>query len=283
MAKRGRKPAFALARRRRSISGKPQQERTQIVQSLVRAISLLNCLAESSDGITLTGVAQRTGLSPATAHRILTTLQQEQYARFDTERRSWLVGVQAFVTGNAFTRNRSVVETARPQMRRLMQETGETVNLAMEENGEAVYLVQVESRQMVRVIARPGSRVSLHCSAIGKALLAAMPREHAAGIVTRRGMPRLTPNTLVSWPELQADLERCRQRGYALDDQEHSFGLRCIASAIYDEHGDAFSAISISGPALRFPHSRVPQLGRFVKEVAQTITAALGGRIVLQS
>jgi IclR family transcriptional regulator, acetate operon repressor len=283
MAKRGRKPAIALERRSRSIQRQPRQERAQVVQSVVRAINLLNCLAESSDGISLTGAAQRTGLSAPTAHRILTTLQQEQYTRFDAERRSWFVGVQAFVTGNAFARNRSLVETARPRMRQLMLDTGETVNLAIEDDGEAVYLVQVESRQTVRAIAGPGSRASLHCSAMGKALLAAMPREHAAGIVTRRGMPRLTPNTLISWPALQADLERCRQRGYALDDQEHSFGLRCIASAIYNEHGDAFSAISISGPALRFPHSRIPSLGRFVKEAAQSITAALGGRIVLQA
>jgi IclR family acetate operon transcriptional repressor len=135
----------------------------------------------------------------------------------------------------------------------------------------------------VRAIAGPGSRISLHCSAIGKALLAAMPGERAAATVALRGMPRLTPNTLLGWPALQADLERCRQRGYAVDDQEHSFGLRCIAAAIYNEHGEALGALSISGPALRFPHRRIPSLGVLVKDAAQTMTAALGGRIALQS
>ncbi len=152
----------------------------------------------------------------------------------------------------------------------------------MEENGEAVYLVQVEYQQMVRAIARPGSRVSLHCSAIGKALLAAMLSERAGAIIDQRGMPMLTPHTLTSWAALQADLERCRKRGYALDDQEHSLGLRCIASVICNEDGEAVGAISVSGPALRFPDHRLPALGKLVKETALSITVALGGRIGLQ-
>jgi IclR family acetate operon transcriptional repressor len=279
MAKRGRKPAITLARRRRAMQQQPRPERPEVVQSVVRAISLLNCLAESSDGSSLTGVAQRTGLSAATAHRILTTLQQEQYARFDVERRSWSVGVQAFVTGSAFARDRSLVETARPQMVRLMRETGETVSLAIEDNGEAVYLLRVESWQMVRAIAKPGSRVSLHCSAVGKALLAAMPDECAAGIMNQRGMPKLTPNTLTNWHALQADLERCRQRGYAFDDQELSLGLRCVASVVYNEYGEAFGAISASGPALRLPDHRIASLGKRVREAALSITAALGGQM----
>ena len=144
------------------------------VQSLVRALALLNRIAKlSDDGATLTDLAQRVGLPTSTAHRLLTTLEQERYVRFTHDGRFWSVGVQAFVIGCTFTKTRSLAGVARPHMRHLMEDGGETVNLAVEDEGEAVYLSQVECRQMMRAFARPGTRVPLHCSAVGKAMLSA--------------------------------------------------------------------------------------------------------------
>lgn len=278
MAKRGRKPAATLSRRRQATT-RQAPDQTQVLQSLVRATSLLNWLAQCPEGTSLSVAAQQTGLPVATAHRILTTLQQERYARFDAERRSWSVGVQAFVTGNAFARHRGLVAMARPRMWALMEKTGETVNLAMEDGGEAVCLVQIEGRQGMRVIARPGSRVPLHCSAVGKALLAAMPEERVMRTFTKRPMARLTPKTLFEFEALHEDLMQCRLRGYAIDNQEHSVGVRSVGSVIYNEYAEPFGAISVSGPALRFSDQRVPLLGTFVREAALSITAALGGEI----
>jgi IclR family acetate operon transcriptional repressor len=277
MAKRGRKPAAALTRRRQAVT-QQAPDRTQVLQSLVRATSLLNWLAQCPEGTSLSVAAQQTGLPVATAHRILTTLQQERYAWFDAERRSWFVGVQAFVTGNAFARHRGLIEMARPRMWALMEEAGETVNLAIEDGGEAVYLVQIEGRQGMRVIARSGARVSLHCSAVGKVLLSAMPEERVRRIFATRAMARLTPNTLIEFEALHEDLLQCRRRGYAIDNQEHLFGVKCVASVIYNEYAEPFGAISVSGPALRISDQRVPLLGRLVREAAFSITAALGGQ-----
>jgi IclR family acetate operon transcriptional repressor len=277
MAKRGRKPAAALTRRRQAVT-QQAPDRTQVLQSLVRATSLLNWLAQCPEGTSLSVAAQQTGLPVATAHRILTTLQQERYAWFDAERRSWFVGVQAFVTGNAFARHRGLIEMARPRMWALMEEAGETVNLAIEDGGEAVYLVQIEGRQGMRVIARSGARVSLHCSAVGKVLLSAMPEERVRRIFATRAMARLTPNTLIEFKALHEDLLQCRRRGYAIDNQEHLFGVKCVASVIYNEYAEPFGAISVSGPALRISDQRVPLLGRLVREAAFSITAALGGQ-----
>jgi IclR family acetate operon transcriptional repressor len=277
MAKRGRKPAAALTRRRQAVT-QQAPDRTQVLQSLVRATSLLNWLAQCPEGTSLSVAAQQTGLPVATAHRILTTLQQERYAWFDAERRSWFVGVQAFVTGNAFARHRGLIEMARPRMWALMEEAGETVNLAIEDGGGAVYLVQIEGRQGMRVIARSGARVSLHCSAVGKVLLSAMPEERVRRIFATRAMARLTPNTLIEFKALHEDLLQCRRRGYAIDNQEHLFGVKCVASVIYNEYAEPFGAISVSGPALRISDQRVPLLGRLVREAAFSITAALGGQ-----
>lgn len=247
------------------------------VQSLVRALALLNHIAEAPEhGLTLTELAQRAGLAPSTAHRLLTTLEQERYARFDQETRLWSIGVRAFVTGYAFIKTRSLVVLARAHMRNLMEECGETVNLASEDDGEAVYLAQVECRQMMRVFARPGSRVPLYCSAVGKALLSRASDKTLSNVLARSGMPRLTAKTVTDPAALRADLERVRALGYAVDDEEHAVGLRCIAAPIFDETGDVIGAVSTSGPTARVSEERVESLGALVRDTARAISAEMG-------
>jgi IclR family acetate operon transcriptional repressor len=249
------------------------------VQSLVRALTIVNRLAATDEGATLTEVAQQVGLSPSTAHRLLTTLEQERYVRFDAERRLWSVGVQAFVAGSAFLKTRSLVPTARPHMRALMESSEETVNLAVEDQAEAVYLSQVECRQMMRAFARPGGRVPLHCSSVGKALLSAMPDADVARVLHRHGLARVTIKTLTTTPALREDLARARIRGYAIDDEEHAVGLRCIAAVVFNEAADPLAALSLSGPMARIPDERIPLLGDLVRRTADAVTAQLGGRL----
>ena len=252
-------------------------ERSDQVQSLVRALALLDRVAAADDGVTLTELAQQAGLSSSTAHRLLTTLQAARYVHFDAERKLWSVGVQAFVTGSAFLKVRSLAAAARPHMRALMEESAETVNLAVEDEAEAIYLAQVECRQMMRAFARPGGRVPLHCSSVGKAMLSAMPEARLARVLHRHGLPRLTLKTLTTTAALKADLVQSRARGYAIDDEEHAVGLRCIAAVVFNENADVVAAISLSGPMARIPDERIPLLGQAVRAKADAVTAQLGG------
>jgi IclR family acetate operon transcriptional repressor len=248
------------------------------VQSLNRALSLLAAVARSHDGLTLTELAQTVGLPPSTTHRLLTTLQQARFVRFDPVGHLWQVGVEAFVVGNAFARTRDVVMMARPQMRRLMEESGETVNLYVaDEGGEAVCMAQVECRQLMRAIARPGGRVKMHCSGVGKAILAWLPEREVGKVLERHGLPRVTERTLTAPKALRADLELVRRRGYAVDDEEHAVGLRCVAAPILDEHGAPLAGLSVSGPTARIPDHRVSLLGALVAQAAGAVTAEIGG------
>lgn len=265
--------------RARRAPARPAPGRSDQVQSLVRALSIVNRLAETDGGAILTEVAQQVGLSPSTAHRLLTTLEQERYVHFDPERRLWTVGVQAFVAGNAFLKTRGLAAAARPHLRALMEEGEETANLAVEDQDEAVYLSQVECRQMMRAFARPGKRAPLHCSSVGKALLSALPDGHLAKVLHRRGLPRLTPKTITVPAALREDLARSRERGYAIDDEEHAVGLRCVAAVVFDEAADPLAAVSLSGPMARILDERVPVLGDLVRRKADAITAQLGGAL----
>jgi IclR family acetate operon transcriptional repressor len=247
------------------------------VQSLSRALKLLNALSYHGSGLSLSEVAQEVGLPNSTAHRLLTTLQNERFVRFDAERSVWMIGVQAFRVGSTFVRSRDVVAIARPYMRRLMEQSGETVNLGISDRGEIVYLAQVECQKMMRAIAGPGGRARMHCSGVGKAILSHLNPEASRKVLHGRELIRETSHTHTSVDALFQDLEVSQQRGYAIDDEENAIGLRCVAAAIFDEHGEPLAAVSVSGPTARVTDQRVATLGEQVSKIAGDITAELGG------
>jgi len=258
---------------------KSNKSRTGQVQSLARALSVLNLIAENAPGLNLTGISRELGLAPSTTHRLLTTLQEERYVQYDRDNSRWQIGMQAFVTGNGFLSSRDLVTVARPFMRRMMEESGETVNLAISEGDDVIYMAQVESREMMRVYAKPGNRVPLHCSGVGKAIMMGMGEPDIDRLAALKGLPRLTDKTICNVGALKTELSACKIQGFALDDEEHAVGLRCVASVIYDEYSEAIAAVSVSGPAARIPPERLYQLGASVKIIAADITAALGGKV----
>ena len=248
------------------------------VQSLSRALKLLNALSYYPQGLSLSDLAREVGLPNSTAHRLLTTLQNERYVRFDNEHSTWKIGVQAFQVGSAFVRSRELTQIARPVMQRLMSISGETVNLGVLDRCEVIYLAQVETRKMMRAIAGPGGRVYIHASGIGKALLAFAPEEVREKIFNCWDPRPLTANTITSETALRKNLAQIRKRGFAIDDEETAVGLRCVASVVFDEHQEPVAGISVSGPAARITNSRLGQLGAMVLEAAADITHEFGGR-----
>lgn len=205
-------------------------------------------------------------------------MEQERFVRFDRERATWLVGVEAFAFGSGFVQSRDVVAIARPFLRTLMEESGETVNLAIHDEYRALYMSQFESRHMVRIIANPGQRVHLHCSAVGKVLLAFMAEGDLEKTLGELQLVRLTTKTIVSPERLRSELETVRTCGYSTDDEEHTADVRCIAAAIFSESSLPVAAVSLSGPKMRIPDDRMSSLGALVHRVAGQITAEFGGR-----
>ena len=247
------------------------------VQALERGLKLLAVIAEA-DGLSLTGLAQRAGIAPSTAHRILVTLKAGGFVYCDPHG-GYLIGVQAFRIGSAFLRNRKLADAGRGVMRRLMEDSGETVNMGIEDDGYVVFISQTESHQSVRAFHRPGSRSLLHASSIGKAIMAAHDDDEAIERLHRSGMPKFTERTIVDPAALLADLAQVRKRGWAIDNEERAEGLRCVGAAVYNEHGEVIGAISVSGPTVRMTEERIGELGPMVKRAAAEITDRVGGKI----
>ena len=248
-------------------------------QSLIRALTLLERLSAAPGGVNLTDLSQQLGMPAATVHRLLSTFEELDFVEQDAKLGLWFVGLKAFTVGNAFLNRRDFVASARPHMHRLVEQCGETVNLGVIDQGEVVFISQVESREVMRMIVRLGSRSPIHASGVGKALLASMSEQQVTSILQLRGLARYTDYTIDSPAALREELEQVRQQGYALDDEEHAVGLRCVAAPIFDENGQALAAISLSGPKARIVDSRLSELGNAIRQTAVEITQVLGGRM----
>ena len=246
-------------------------------QALSRGIAVLEALAATESGATLTALADRLALPAPTTYRLLATLAEAGHVE-QGPGGEWRIGVRAFRVGVAFLDHRNLVVQAYPFLKRLMELSGETTNLAVVEGGQAVFVEQVQCRELMRMSIKLGARAPLHASGVGKAILAA---GHPAGVESLLGsgeLRRYTPQTITRRDALARELEATRQRGYAIDDEEHATGLYCVASALWDETGEPWAAISVAGPKSRIDADRGAALGKLVASVADALTAALGGR-----
>ena len=266
--------------RRKAIRAKEADEpdvRDGGVQSVDRALSILETLAEDDEGYRLSDLAVRTGLSTSTAHRLLATLEKRRFVQFDRIESKWHIGAHSFSVGATFARRRNFTAQAMPYLRKLRDQTRETANLAVVDDESIIVLTRAESREIMRSLTKVGGRVAMVASGVGKAVLATYADEDVNAIIRHHGMPRLTEKSIVRPSDLFRELEKVRRQGFAVDDEEACMGLRCIAAVVYNDCSEPLAAISVSGMTSRVTEDRVPMLGRMVRDVAMELTLALGG------
>jgi DNA-binding IclR family transcriptional regulator len=239
------------------------------LQSVATTFEILDAL-KTLDGAGVTELAQHLDVPKSTAHNYLSTLEQEEYVvREDTEYR---VGLR-FLELGAYARHvEQLFEIAKPEVDRLADETGELANLLVEEHGRGTYLYRAYGDQAVRVKAHVGTRVPLHTTALGKAILASLPPEEVDEIVDRHGLDAPTDQSISTRSELDDALADIREQGVAFDDEERIDGLRCVAAPIRDDGDEVIGAISASGPTNRLRGERFrEELAGKVLEVANVI------------
>lgn len=248
------------------------------IKSLDRAMEVFEFLSEAQ-GKTLTGLATDLGQSPATIYRVLVTLEGRGLVEFDATEQVWHIGSQAFIIGSRFLKRTSLVDRARPIMRNLMENTGETANLGIEQNGHVLFVSQVETHASIRAFFPPGTLSRLHASGIGKALLSEMDPGRVDKFLSDAPFEQFTAFTLTQPHLLLEDLAQTRARGYAIDGEERNLGMRCIAAPVFDVHGEAVAGISVSGPTSRVGLDQIADLSKAVVAAARTLTAAIGGEV----
>jgi IclR family pca regulon transcriptional regulator len=216
--------------------------------SLRRGLHLLTCLGREGAPLGLSELAQRSGLDKATVHRLTRVLVEAGYLTQDPATRSYTLGLRILDLGFATLARLGVRELSLPYMRELAEQfTGASVSLSVLDRGETLYIERISQRRIsVNVDVHVGTRIPVHCSSMGKALLAALPVDESADLIGRQSLEPWTPRTITSLPRLTADLERIRSLGYAINDEETALGLRSVAVAVIDAAGRPAAAVNVA-------------------------------------
>jgi IclR family KDG regulon transcriptional repressor len=246
------------------------------VQVLDRTFEIINKLAEIHSGLSVTELAVQLGLHKSTAHRLLMVLESNRFVERDEDGGKYHLGSRIMELGLSALSRLDVCEIAKPYLRNLVEEAGETAHMGVLRGGEVVSVVNVESSQTLRTPATVGTRTPVHCTSLGKAIMAFSPSE-AVDIYLRDGMLKAyTPNTITSMRRFREELRATQIRGYAIDNEEREVGLRCIGAPVHNSDGEVIAAISIAGPAVRILDESIPALSSAVTETAARISASLG-------
>jgi IclR family acetate operon transcriptional repressor len=251
-------------------AGTKDGARAGSVQSIERAFGLLEILADHGGVLGLSRLSSESGLPLPTIHRLVRTLVDLGYMRQDESRR-YVLGPRLIRLGESSAR--MLTTWARPHLARLVDELGESANLAMLDGDQVVYVAHAESRHSMRMFTEVGRRVLPHCTAVGKAIMSELPSDEVRQILQRTGTPRHTENTITDPDELARQLRRIAEQGYAVDEGEQEVGVRCVAVPVPDL--PTRLAISVSGPAARMTEERVQRAVPLLTEVGRSLAAEL--------
>ncbi|WP_344004326.1 IclR family transcriptional regulator [Nocardioides lentus] len=243
------------------------------VQSLHRSLDLIEMLASRGGALPIADLAEATGIALPTTHRLLATLRARGYVRQLPDRR-YALGFRLVPLGA--TAGSVVGAGAERALARLVDELGETANLAVLDGDRVAYVAQVPGRHAMRMFTEVGRRVDPHCTAVGKAMLARMPRERARAILTRTGLAPRTPRTVTDVDVLCDLLDEVRAQGYAMDEEEQEIGVRCVAVAVpTTDESTPRVGLSVSGPAPRMTDELVARAVPLLTRTAQDMAGDL--------
>lgn len=249
--------------------------KTPSVPALERTLAILELLAGSRSGLTLPEIAKELQLPKSSVHCLLITLERHRYLNRNERTSRYTFGSKLFSLGNMSLSGLRVRQVAVPHMHTLMERAGLTVHLAVLEGYEAVLVEKAEPPGLYKLATWLGKRMDVHCTSLGKALIAHLPDDVLTQLFRERGLPRHNDNSISSLKKLKGELERTRETGYSMDDEEDEIGHRCIGAPIFDDSGQVIAAVSISGTVLQVREDNSPALAKEVRQSAAAISKAL--------
>jgi IclR family KDG regulon transcriptional repressor len=248
------------------------------MKSIKKAIEVLEALAERENGLGITQLSRELNLPKSTIHQILSTLKSVRFVEQNFENRKYHLGLRIFELGNIVQSQLQLRKIAHSYLYNLSRKTNETTYLVVLEGNRIVYIDCVESTARLRAHPLFGNLVPLHCTSLGKAIMAFLPEGKINEIIHNEGLERFTDNTITAPQVLKRELKEIRKRGYATDNMEHEEGIRCVGAPIRNHRKEVFAAISVSGPSQRFDPPRIQAMAKLVVEASEEISRKMGYR-----
>src|SRR6201987_5860500 len=240
-----------------------------------KVLRILEALQGSSSGLGLKAICDQTGINKSTAHRFLKHLERERYL-LRTEAGAYLIGPRLSQLSARGNQEATLQVVARPILWDLWKSTHETVNLGVLDQGTVLYLDVIESPHEFRLSSRVGTRRSVHVTALGKALVAFLPKETRQRVLATIQFQPLTSKTIMNLVQFRQELGIIRNQGYAVDDEETTLGARCVSAPVLGANREVVAAVSVSGPVTRISPAQVPALAGAVMNAARAISVTMG-------
>jgi len=260
----------------KTIKDSPNPATAYTVKSLVKALNILEVLADEDVPYTLTQLSRRLHLHVSTVHRLLVNLVRHGFVEEDMVSGGYQLSYRVLRMGLRVLDRVDFRRAASPLLRDLNLRTQETVHLAILQETQAISIEKFDSPQAVGLDTRLGRVMPLHCTGVGKTLLAYQGEDLLNQIVQSPGLTPMTAHTITGLAQLRRELERIREQGYALDQEEAVDGLRCVAGPVFTHTGQIVAAFSVTGLATRLTPARLPEIAQLVRETSQQISYRLG-------
>lgn len=238
-----------------------------------RALGMLEAIAKSAGGLSNSDLSRKLKIPKSSTSYILRALEAGGYVRREPAGK-YRLGLALLSLASRAVESLDVREVALPILQHLVDRSGLTAHLAVLDHGQAVYIAKVDAPGFVKMNTWPGKRMNLHSTSVGKALLAYLPEEELERIVAK-GLKKWTPHTLAVPAKLHADLEHIRRRGYAVDEQESTVGIRCVAAPIFSAQG-VTASIGVTGTVTQFHAADMHRFAEMVKDAARRVSLQLG-------
>ena len=242
----------------------------------LKALKVLEVVAFSPQPISVSEVAEQEGFDKGTAYRMLQTLVDAGYVIQDELSKRYKLSYKVIALSRNLLADNEVTELIRHKLEQIAEETGETLHLSVLDRQKTVIVLKVKGTQLVAVDFQIGDREVLHCTSIGKALLAYQDMRYIEEVIAS-GLPKMGENTITDPDEFRRELQRVRTQGYAIDDYEFSDNMRCIAVPIFESGGRVIRGISISGPDSRFSFEKLDELKVPLLKASRELSEQLGG------
>lgn len=254
-----------------------KQKADYIVQSVDRALDILEAFNYNEEELGVTELSHKLKLHKNNVFRLLATLECRGYIEQDKTTGNYRLGIKTFEVAHVFMHHLGLRKQARPVLEEIVQKSNETAYLALLDGAETVYVLMSETHHTVRVIPRLGFRLPAHCTALGKAQLAYESLDQLERLFKGRLMTKYTENTIVDYEQLLNHLREAAQSGLAIDNEEFELGVKCVAAPVRDYTHRVVAAVGISGPTNRLSPERIEkELAAIVKEAGINISRRLG-------
>lgn len=247
-----------------------------MIQSVDRALRIITYVSQKKEGMGVTELAALLDLNKSSIFKLLSTLAAHGFIEQDSDTKKYKLGYKYLELSSILLESLDLRTQAKPFLKELEALTNEVIHLVVYDQGEVVYIEKLEGNETLRTHSKVGKRAPVHCTSVGKVILAYLPDDQVKEIIDKKGLTRHTENTITNKEIFLKELQKVRKQGYGVEIEENEEGITCIAAPIFDHKGEIIAAVSISGPSTRMSEKRLEELMPNIVHTGKIISKRLG-------